>query len=299
MVITSNLKKLGLGTAQFGMDYGISNKTGQTEKDEVLAVFKSAIKHGIRTVDTAFGYGNSEAVVGEAIRFQTDFKVVTKTCPLQKSTITQNDIRDLHDKITLSKKRLGITKLYGVLVHDPNDLMVRGADKLFDYIQDMKKSGAVAKIGVSVYNDDQIKYITERFPIDLIQLPLSVFDQRLFRNGALETLSDQGIEIHTRSSFLQGLIFLNEDDVPDRLGAIRPYIKRLREISHDRNISLQAVALSFLFAIPSIQKIIVGVENAKQLSGLILDSQQLPNLADQELKELFVESELLINPRLW
>ncbi|MCZ7635911.1 MAG: aldo/keto reductase [Verrucomicrobia bacterium] len=57
--------KLGLGTAQFGMNYGISNTSGQIAPDDVRRILQKASEHGISVLDTVAGYGNAEAVLGQ------------------------------------------------------------------------------------------------------------------------------------------------------------------------------------------------------------------------------------------
>ena len=60
----SNFEKLALGSAQFGLAYGISNSHGKVSMNEVFRILTLAKSLGINTIDTASAYGNSEDVLG-------------------------------------------------------------------------------------------------------------------------------------------------------------------------------------------------------------------------------------------
>ena len=66
--------KLGLGTAQFGLDYGVSNRNGKTPASEVAAILRAALAHGIEVLDTAPLYGDSEASLGQALAGSSRFR---------------------------------------------------------------------------------------------------------------------------------------------------------------------------------------------------------------------------------
>lgn len=86
-------------------------------------------------------------------------------------------------------------------MHRADDLFVPGGERLMAALTDLKQQGLVAKIGVSVYNAEQIDQVLDRFAIDLVQLPISVLDQRLLRSGHLRKLKSAGVEVHARSVF--------------------------------------------------------------------------------------------------
>ena len=112
----NDCKRLVLGTAQLGMNYGIANRSGKPSSRETNAIIQRAWGEGIRVFDTAQAYGDSESILGEqfaALNIQNDVKVVSKvvlTDPLQW--------KDIEQKIRNSLTRLNISKLYGLLLHD-------------------------------------------------------------------------------------------------------------------------------------------------------------------------------------
>ena len=64
------MSKLVLGTAQFGLDYGISNKNGQVGIDTVKEILSFSQLVDISLIDTAVLYGDSEKIIGGLIKDQ-------------------------------------------------------------------------------------------------------------------------------------------------------------------------------------------------------------------------------------
>ena len=208
--------KLALGTVQFGTNYGIhSVDTKQQEKvnyNEVVDIINYARNHDISLLDTAPSYGNSEKVLGNLNTH--NFKIVTKTRHFNQTVITNKEVDLLNDDLGQSLKSLKHESLYGLLVHNVDDLLKPGADKLFNQLMYFRQQGLVSKIGVSVYTEDKIQNIVDKFDIDLIQLPFNIIDRRLIDGGILKMLKKLGIEVHARSIFLQGLLLMTDDRRP-------------------------------------------------------------------------------------
>ena len=80
-IINSNIKafnsKIVLGTAQFGLKYGINNKTGLVDECSLNSILNYAINSGIQLIDTAYNYGNSEERLGVYLSslFKSGFKI--------------------------------------------------------------------------------------------------------------------------------------------------------------------------------------------------------------------------------
>ena len=71
--------KLILGTAQFGMKYGINNKIGKIEKNEIMKILNFCKKNNINYFDTASVYGESENKLGNYLKTNNNnFKIITK-----------------------------------------------------------------------------------------------------------------------------------------------------------------------------------------------------------------------------
>ena len=284
--------KIALGTVQFGLDYGISNIKGQPSLEKISDILDTASASGIETLDTAAAYGNSEKILG-AIGVG-NFSVVSKIPPNQSNIqITQSYIRK-HLKQSLEDLRLD--RLYGYLFHRPLELLSENGEALYKELMDLKYQGLINKIGVSIYGPEDLEQLAPYFDFDLVQAPLNIIDGRMLDSGWLAELSKKDVEIHIRSAFLQGLLFMSTDERPD-------YFKPWSEIFDDfeswlqeNNYSALEATIGFLNGIDEVDKIVVGVESMKQLSEIISISQS----KIYKVPDSFKSDEIkLINPALW
>jgi len=192
------VRKIALGTVQFGLDYGIINHSGQVSIDEVKNILDYAKDKGIDTLDTAARYGNSEQVLGEV--GVNNYRIITKTTPLKNGV--DGVIKGLHQSLD----NLNIGQVDGLLIHNINDVKDKRFGDLFHKLNELKEEGLINKIGFSTYTPDQVDFLLENFDFDLIQVPFNIFDNRLIQGGQLKALKKKKIEIHARSVFLQGLL---------------------------------------------------------------------------------------------
>lgn len=293
------IQKLGLGTVQFGIDYGISNKSGQTAPDEVQKILNIAIQEGVKIIDTAHLYGNSEDVLGEALPADSPFNILTKTICFRKDAIDQNDCDDFEKSIQDSLSRLKQEKIYGLLLHHADDLFSKNGDALFNIMKRYKNQGIISKIGASVYDAEQIDRLLQNFDIDIIQLPLNIFDQRLIESGHLAQLKKKNIEIHVRSAFLQGIIFMEANDLPNKLSGLKKPLQSLHDAAKEKGITPMQAALAFLLHNPDIDHVICGVNNGAQFQKLCDTVKDLPALPNNFFTPFVVNDPLLINPANW
>ncbi len=263
------IKKLGLGTVQFGMEYGISNQGGITQPDEVKMILKYAAQSGIDLLDTAYGYGTSEQVLGKI--GTKGFKIVSKFLPATSNT-------SIPTQVQLSLQRLKTDKLYGLLAHRPLDLLKH--PQTWDYLQGLKIKSIVKKVGFSFNSVSEIDLILNRgFIPDLVQVPFNYFDSR-FKPYMIELIK-QGCEIHTRSAFLQGLFFIRPDKLNPFFDEIKPTLVSLQKLTN-----LQGRLLNYCLKQTFIDKVIVGVNTLEQLKQNIASLEKkddLPLLFDQEI----------------
>lgn len=289
--------RLAVGTVQFGLDYGISNRSGRPSLTEAGAILEVAQRGGIRLLDTAVAYGDSEAVLG-SLGAAGRFDIVTKTAQFRKSRLDAADGSLLRDVFHQSLARLGTEAVYGVLVHLPDDLLAPGGEHLYQALMQLKHEGKTRKIGVSVYTPSQIEQITARYNIDLIQVPVNVFDQRLLQDGSLAALKRQNVEIHARSAFLQGLLLMEPDGLDSHFNGARQKLARFRADAARAGTDPLGACLQFALGIPEIDQVVVGVNRAAELAELIARAQGgYPN--DMEFADYAVNDEQLLMPSRW
>lgn len=280
------MNKLALGTVQFGIDYGISNDKGKVSIDEIEKILDYAKTIGICTLDTAHFYGVSEETLGQ---FDLeDFDVITKTSKIDPSLDKNENFERYKDAFYLSQKRLGYIQLHGLMFHESNDLLSPWSLALWDLLEDFKQKEYVRKIGVSVYNPKQLEDIINLVDIDIVQIPLNVLDQRFL--PILPELKKKNIEIHTRSTFLQGLLFMDTCQ-------LNPYFEPIKDILQKLPKNRLETALGFVKNIKEVDKIVVGVTSKKELQEIY--SQYNKKVEEIDFSQFKVDDEKFINPAKW
>ena len=162
----SRIDRLGVGTVQFGVDYGVSNTEGRTPPDEVFRILDQAMRAGIRVLDTAASYGDSERVLGRVLFPGHPFRVITKCEAINRKRITRRDAFTLTTTFQRSLEHLNTNSVYGLLVHHADDLLAEEGELLFEAMQNLKSQRLVEKIGVSVYTEKQVDLILRSYSID-------------------------------------------------------------------------------------------------------------------------------------
>jgi len=283
--------KLCLGTAQFGLDYGINNTSGKIPKEKVIKILNLAYDNEIIMIDTASAYGNSETVLGEGIactgkKFQiiTKYPADTELSPFQW--------------IDTSLSRLKIEKVYGYLFHNYS-IFQKHPEYCEDFVK-IKQIGKCEKIGFSLYYPSEAKYIIENnIPCDIVQIPYNIFDQRF--KEVFHELKSRSIEIHVRSVFLQGLFFINSEDLPSYFTPIRNKLQELHTWSERKSIDISTVCLKFASINKYIDKIVIGVDSLDNLKENINNYNMIPSF-DMDInwiETLEVIDEQMILPFNW
>ncbi|MES2847641.1 MAG: aldo/keto reductase [Bacteroidota bacterium] len=247
--------KLGLGTVQFGLPYGINNSAGQTTAEEVTRILQAASEHNITFLDTAAAYGNAEAVLGK--NDLLPFSIISKY-------ITPATNRSVEQQLQKTLYELAVKKLYGYLAHRPSEIL-QDNDQ-WKVLKDLQEKGLVEKVGFSLNSTEELSELLKKdFAPDIIQVPYNYFDNR-FENLMIE-LKERGCEVHTRSAFLQGLFFKDVNILPSFFDTVKPLIKRVQQ----QTTNISGALLHYVVAKPFIDKVIIGVENEQQLHINIRD----------------------------
>lgn len=284
--------QLCLGTVQFGLPYGITNQAGQVPEAEVRRILELAASSGISLLDTAQAYGTAETVLGHCWPIDAPRRLISK---LTAGAPQQS----WEESLITSLRRLRAPKLDGFLLHHASDLLTPDGEALLHWLESLRGRGLVDRIGVSIYESSDL----EGLPLDrlqLVQLPLSVFDQRLIRDGTVDRLHDLGIAVHVRSVLLQGLLLQPSNYWPDHLSlAFREHHSQWYEILRNNSVSPLAGALGFIRACSGVEAVLCGVASRQELSEVL-------QAWDQSNTNIFVQSDswawqntLDLDPRGW
>ncbi len=260
------MSKIALGTVQFGMSYGISNTTGQVLSDEIIKILEFCKKHGVDTLDTAQGYGESEKVLGQFDL--SPFKVITKLIGSAQ--------------LEISLENLKLNSVYGLMFHRENECN----DQSWKQFESYKAQGMAKKIGVSVYSPEVLANLIEQYPIEIVQFPMNILDQRFV--PLLGKLKKRGIEIHTRSIFLQGLLLT--DSLPEYFLPVSDIIKAIPQPRLEH-------ALAFVKKHIEIDRMVVGVTKLQDIKE-IFDAYE-KKVENINYSKYAIKNEKYINPSLW
>jgi len=289
---TQRVNRLALGTVQFGLPYGIANLTGQVSRPEAKKMLQLALTKGIDTLDTAMAYGESEARLGEL--GTNGFKLVTKLPPVPDGC---TDISGwIRKQVDASLARLGVTEVYGLLLHRSEQLLGPNGQQLYLAMQALRDRGQVKNVGISIYSPNELEAVTKVFQLDLVQAPFNLVDRRLRTTGWLKRLKEDGVEIHIRSVFLQGLLLMQQSALPPKFAPWSDLWQRWHKWLSDHNVSAIQACLAFPLAFPEIDRVVVGADTLNQLAqifGAVSGTSQV------SCPDLQCEEENLINPSRW
>lgn len=284
--------KLALGSAQFGLDYGIANSSGLVPFDEIVRILHRAAAAGMDTLDTAIGYGNSEQRLGQAgVR---GWKVITKLPGLPDPCAGVAEW--VAASVEGSLARLGVERVHGLLLHRPADLMGRHGSELHDAMLRLVNDGRVGKIGVSIYAPAELDLILSRFEIGLVQAPYNVFDRRMETSGWFNRLGRDGIEIHTRSTFLQGLLLQDRLARAERFRRWDGLWQAWESWLAGANLTPAQAALGFAYRNPAIDRVLVGVDSERHLRDLL---EIVGRPAPEMPEAIATQDEDLLDPSNW
>tara|TARA_B100000945_G_scaffold117915_1_gene93723 strand:+ start:2392 stop:3261 length:870 start_codon:yes stop_codon:yes gene_type:complete len=286
------MSKLALGSAQFGMKYGITNTSSRFTDDDIKEVLRIAKTNHIDTIDTAIAYGESEIRLGK--HDLEGFKIITKIPKLSSKEI---DIEKwINEGIESSLLRLNKNKIYAVLLHHPNDLKKSEGKLIYESLKKFKDQNVVSKLGVSVYSPSELDNLISNFDFEIVQAPFNVIDNSLINSGWMKKLNNNGIEIHTRSTFLQGLLLSDLNKIPTKFNKWKDIFESWDHQVSNMNISKMEACLNYSNSFNEINKIIVGIDNLSQFKEILSydlskDYQKLPSLNCHD--------KMLINPSNW
>lgn len=283
--------KLALGTAQIGLAYGIADPQPQIGYAESKGIVDYASDCGMNVLDTAMGYGESEARLGEIGVLK--WKVVSK---LPEVPAGENAAAWIAGAVHSSLDKLKIKSLYGLLLHRPAQLLGDRGPEIHAALQRLKSEGLVEKIGISIYQPSELEGVFSIGEVDLVQSPLSVLDRRLITSGWLDRLADRGVEVHARSVFLQGLLLMSTAQRPEKFDRWSGLWERYHAWVWKTGLSPLEACLAYVSSLPQVRQVVVGVNGMSHIQEILqAQTSWVPNWSP----ELETDDEELLNPLAW
>jgi aryl-alcohol dehydrogenase-like predicted oxidoreductase len=286
------MNRLAIGTVQFGLRYGVANSAGQVTTAAAAEILETAFAAGIDLLDTAVAYGSSEACLG-AIGVSR-WRVITKLPSLPQGTT--NVATWARAEVRGSLERLRLERVDGLLLHRPADLLGPLGSQYRRVLHDLKSEGYIGAAGVSIYDPSELDALWPSWRPDIVQAPYNVLDRRLGSSGWLEKLTAQGVRVHVRSVFLQGLLLMGADSRPEWFSRWSGLLDRWLTWCVANDCSPLAAALAFAQGHPGVECCVVGVDSVAQLRDIFAaNATECPPVPG----ELVSEDRDLIEPGRW
>ena len=291
----TKISKFSLGTVQFGLDYGIANSSGKPAQDDVNKIIHYVSQNGINCFDTAQAYGNSEEVLGKALKNIINPYVISKF----KSDVFYDD---LTNGVDCSLKNLKTNTLYALLLHD-SDPLYRWKEGYSLSIKSLIDGGKIKYFGVSIYSTEDFNLAIRNDSINIIQIPFNIFDQRALKENWFEKAKEKNKLIFIRSVYLQGLLLMQKDQLPNHLESAKVYIEKLEALSNKLIISRNELALNFVNSVSGDSVILFGCDSlsqAKENINIFNNLEFLDNTVINKIKNDFNNiDESIFNPTKW
>jgi aryl-alcohol dehydrogenase-like predicted oxidoreductase len=259
-------EKLILGTVQFGIYYGINNSVGLPTEETVNAILNQAYTSGITSLDTAAAYGLAENRIGSYHELSSNQKFIVNTKFSKDPSITWLDslVNSIHS--------MKIERIDTIMFHSFEAYQHNKPD--LKKIYDIGFPSYFKRIGVSVYTNEELETLLEDDLVTVVQLPFNLLDNQLKRGSIIERLRERKKEIHTRSCFLQGLFFMDEAKIPEKIASVKPFLRELKRIADENKIDMGHLALQYALSKEYIDRVLIGVETTQQLEKNILWAEE-------------------------
>lgn len=290
--------ELALGTVQFGLAYGAVGSGQAVAPDAARAILDTAWHQGLRWLDTAATYGDIEARLADLCGPHR-FCIVSKIVPLGALPAAER-LQAVQHSVQRSIDRLG-TRLEALLFHSAADLLAPDGEPLWAAAQTAARQttadrSAPLRLGVSCYTPDELLQLRLRMDIEIAQLPANALDQRLLASlTGRDSAALQGVALHVRSAFLQGLLLAPGRGalrVPAAAAALAGWQARCNQAGLEPAVA----ALGVVKALPQVQACVVGVETLAQWQEVASAWQAAQPL---HWPELAAADPAVFDPRIW
>lgn len=285
------VNKIILGTVQFGINYGINNSSGKISTDNAWKILNYSNSNGITQLDTAAAYGDSEQVIGKYLKnnINKEFKIISKLF-LKNQT--------LEDSLRSSIKKLNIKMLETILFHSHEDYLVH-KNEIIDFNNEFK--GRLFKnIGVSAYTNKEVEEIIKDECVDVVQMPFNILDNASKREETYMKIKSHGKKLHTRSVFLQGLIFKKVDELQSEFKVLQNAFLKIEKLCKEFKLTTNELALSYVLSKDYIDGVLIGVDSLDHLKNNIsISGLKISQKLIEEIDNLNVADENILNPTNW
>lgn len=279
-------KKIILGTANLGQNYGITNNSA-FDIDVSKSILRKAISKSVTDFDTAPDYGVAQKLLASEVAHLDGINITTKISSKIASK-THDVVKHFKDSLSV----LNVNQVDTVLFHSSSFVENRNFRELVDAILETQKT---KKVGISVYERDEIaKALDTGAQLTLFQVPENILDRRLEKEPEMETYHSQGIKFVVRSIFLQGALLTNEVSLPANFKAHKDAFRKLNESAKQQGLSVVELCVNYALSINWAEGILIAAATIEQLDEIL--SVPLKKLQYDGFPTL---PSYLVDPRNW
>lgn len=290
----SQSNKLSLGTAKLGMsEYGHSD--GMILLNPIHFI-KRSLDFGIRSIDTSPVYGDSEEIIGEALKLSSINPVISSKIDnlVPNSASTPNlMIKSINKSIRNLNTNIDICYLHQNSISIISDKYVHHGIKI------LKNNNLIKEIGTSIYSKEELTYTLESGIYDWVQIPVNILDTSFYR--VIEEF-DTHIKVAARSVFLQGAL-LNDQWARSKIKQHYDLIKILKQVENkcqNLGISISQLSVAYLTSLNKINQIIIGTISGDKIRENISSTRiELDKQTTDFIDEISYTSKSWSNPRNW
>ncbi len=293
-----SVSRLGLGTVQLGMPYGLDDAQ-PPDDDTCIALVRQAIEAGINYIDTASAYGRSEALVGRACSGLSAQPIVCTKVSLPETNESRALVGHFREQLDNSRRLLNRDVLPLVKLHSQQGSFTYPA--LFEAMDTFSALGWVQHWGVTTYGI-QAPQLALSFPqyFRALQIPYNALD-RLSEEALFPTAAAKQVGLVARSAFLQGILTDRFEVLPPALVPLQPSLRALRDVAQQAGLSLAELAFRYVAHHPAIHTALFGTASATELRANLHYFQQgpLPDDLLSAIRGVHVAAPELLNPSNW
>jgi len=299
------ISRMGIGTVQFGMNYGVNNSGGQTSMADIATVFEKCRERGITFVDTSRCYGSSEERIAATLgtlNARKDFFIETKLdLPGDWETLDERELlAQAGRSLEQSLRTLRVDSIPLYLLHTERYLKF---PCIWEFMLRQIENGKVQKVGISLEVGPANAEVCFGLPqMSALQIPFNALDSRWDAAGFFARAMERGLLVVGRSTYLQGLLLMSPDSLPENLKYAAVFVRRLDDIATEAGMDRKTLCLRYALSRTEIGASILGLDTAAQFDenyDIYCQGPLDDALLDRVSGAFSDVPEHCVNPSLW
>jgi aryl-alcohol dehydrogenase-like predicted oxidoreductase len=283
-------KKLVIGTANFGSNYGINNN-GIREGDVFKIVNDTILREDI-FIETGENYHGSEELIGNILDSRRFKNFIVKVSPRHFSSK-----KSFLKSVEGSLKRLRQDSAFAIMLHGLGDSLKESTDSVKSALKTVLAQGLTNRVGLSCYEISEVLYARKQFPeMTIFQLPENIVDRRKQNSEELRDLANSGVMFQVRSIFLQGLLVNKAINLPTELQEIELIRLEIESLANRHGLDSSELCLSYAQSLDWASQLVLGFDSYEQFRKNLSSIERIdPNISF----DIPQASDFLTDPRNW